>query len=220
MNRFLRDNGLTIALMALFAISLIGQIFTGWHFQNEQLEEHHEPAVSLLAYVASGEFLSALFENWESEFLQMSAYVVLTAYLVQRGSPESKKPDEQNPQDTDPNLSPRKAHAPWPVRRGGLALQLYSHSLGLALILLFLASFVLHWINSWRKAVEEAASHGQPPEGLLQYLGGSEFWFESFQNWQSEFLSTAVLIVLAIWLREKGSPESKPIAAPHGETGT
>jgi hypothetical protein len=106
------------------------------------------------------------------------------------------------------------------VRRGGLALQLYSHSLGLALILLFLASFVLHWVNSWRKAVEEAAQHGQPPEGLFQYLGGSEFWFESFQNWQSEFLSTAVLIVLAIWLREKGSPESKPIAAPHGETGT
>ena len=219
MMRFVRDNALTIALLTLFAFSLVGQVFTGWNFQNEQRTEHQEPTLSLGAYLASGDFLSALFENWESEFLQMSGYVVLTAYLVQRGSPESKKPDEQNPQDTDPKRSPRKADAPWPVRRGGLALQLYSHSLGLVLILLFLASFVLHWINSWRKAAEEAASHGQPPEGLSQYLVGSEFWFESFQNWQSEFLSTAVLIVLAIWLREKGSPESKPIAAPHGKTG-
>jgi membrane protein implicated in regulation of membrane protease activity len=217
--RFLRDNGLTIALMALFAISLIGQVFAGWRHENEQLAEHFEPAISLAAYVVSGDFLSALFENWESEFLQMSAYVVLTAYLVQRGSPESKKPDEQNPQDADPKRSRDKAHAPWPVRRGGLALQLYSHSLGLVLILLFLASFVLHWVNSWRKSVEDAGLHGQAPETLMQYLGGSEFWFESFQNWQSEFLSTAVLIVLAIWLRERGSPESKPVSAPHSQTG-
>ena len=220
MSRFVRDNGLTIALLSLFAVSLIGQIFAGYHFENDELARHREPPMTLLSYLVGGEFLSALFENWESEFLQMSAYVVLTAYLIQRGSPESKDPDADEPEDADPERSPRKAAAPWSVRRGGLALQLYSHSLGVALMLLFVASFALHWINSWRKSVEEAANHGEVAKGLFEYLGSAELWFESFQNWQSEFLSTAVLIVLAIWLRERGSPESKPVTAPHGETGS
>jgi hypothetical protein len=150
----------------------------------------------------------------------MWAFVMLTAYLVQRGSPESKPLDERAPQDRDPKLDAGKPAAPGPVRAGRLARAVYSHSLGLALLLLFIASFVLHWVNSYRSATEEAAQHGQPAPQLLPYLVEARFWFESFQNWQSEFLSTALLIVLAIFLRERGSPESKPVGAPHSKSAT
>lgn len=218
---FFRDNGLTLVLLSLFAVSVIGQAVAGLASENAELAAHGDAALTLPAYLASGAFLSSLFENWESEFLQMWAFVMLTAYLFQRGSPESKDPDGPAPQDRDPALDARKAGAPLPVRLGGVARALYSHSLGLALFLLFAASFVLHLINSARLAVEEARLHGEAVAGgLLAHMGEPEFWFESFQNWQSEFLSTAVLIVLAIFLRERGSPESKPVAAPHQVTGT
>jgi hypothetical protein len=219
MRRWLRDNGLALALLALFALSVAGQVGAGLGANNEERLQHHQAALSLLPYLASGAFLSALFENWESEFLQMWAYVMLTAYLFQRGSPESKDPDEPGPQDRDPALDRGKGDAPGPVRRGGLVLTLYSHSLGMALLALFVASFVLHWLNSARHAADEALAHGEASASALAHLGDPTFWFESFQNWQSEFLSTAVLIVLAIWLREKGSPESKAVADPHAKTG-
>ncbi|MGZ8370205.1 MAG: DUF6766 family protein [Caulobacteraceae bacterium] len=220
MRKLLRDNGLTIALSLLFLASVLGQIFTGLGVENEDRQRHGETVMSLLPYLASGHFLSSLFENWESEFLQMATFVLLTAYLFQRGSPESKDPDKAAPQDRNPALDAKKRWAPWPVRAGGFARELYSHSLGLTLTLLFLVSFVLHWINSARQAGEEARDHGEHAPSLLEHLGSTGFWFESFQNWQSEFMSTAVLIVLAIVLRERGSPESKPVSAPNTQTGS
>jgi hypothetical protein len=221
MQTWLKDNGLTLALMGLFAVSLIGQAATGFAHENAELREHGSRAVGLIAYLGSGAFLSALFENWESEFLQMWAFVMLTAYLYQRGSPESKDPDKAAAQDRDPRLDAAKSSAPLPVRLGGFARAIYSHSLGLALFVLFVAAFVLHLINSARLAADESEMHGGGHGlDLLAHVGEAQFWFESFQNWQSEFLSTAVLIVLAIYLRERSSPESKPVSAPHGKTGT
>lgn len=220
MPRRLRDNSLTIALAMLFLFSVVGQALTGWKAENAERAMHHLGGLGLSAYLASGAFLSALFENWESEFLQMWAYVMLTAYLFQRGSPESKDPDKAAPQDRDPKLDEKKRTAPAAVRAGGLVRVIYSHSLGLTLLALFLASFLLHWINSARMAADEALVHGEVPTALVGRLWDPEFWFESFQNWQSEFLSTAVLIVLAIFLRERGSPESKAVGDPHGKTGT
>jgi hypothetical protein len=219
MRTLLRDNGLTLALMALFLLSLGGQLFFGWASHNDELSEHGAMALSLAGYLVSGDFVSTVFENWESEFLQMWAFVMLTAYLYQRGSPESKDPDEPAPQDRDPALDADRPDAPWPVRAGRLARTLYGHSLGFALFVLFVVSFVLHWLNSARAANDEAMLHGEAAHAALAYLADPGFWFESFQNWQSEFLSTAVLIVLAIFLRERGSKESKPVGAPHGETG-
>ena len=217
--KWLRDNGLSIALFALFAASVIGHGWAGWIAHNEDLVRDGIPPLTLLAYLKGGEFNSTLFENWESEFLQMAAFVLLTAYLFQRGSPESKDPDKEAPQDRDPKRDESNPDAPWPVRAGGFARTAYAHSLGAALVILFLASFSLHLINSARHATEEAIRAGETPPTLVGHLGSAQFWFESFQNWQSEFLSTAVLIVLAVYLRERGSPESKPVGAPHSQTG-
>jgi hypothetical protein len=218
--KWVRDNGLTLALIALFIVSVVGQGWAGWLAESEEQARHGEAAPQLFQYLGGGAFLSALFENWESEFLQMWAFVMLTAYLIQKGSPESRKPDEENPQDRDPRLDENNPDAPWPVRAGGLARTMYSHSLGFALLALFVASFVLHWVNSMRHAADEALAHNEAPPTLMERLGESEFWFESFQNWQSEFLSTAVLIVLAVFLRERHSPESKPVGEGHAKTGT
>ncbi|MGE4247259.1 MAG: DUF6766 family protein, partial [Parvibaculaceae bacterium] len=179
---------------------------------------HGLAAPAFTAYFVSGAFLSAVFENWESEFLQMSVYVLLTALLFQKGSPESRSPDEAPEEEgiTRPATDPR---APWPARGGLTVRYLYAHSLTLALALLFVISFVLHWINSARAAGEKAVEHGLPPPSLFSYLFSAELWFESFQNWQSEFLSTAVLVLLAIFLRQRNSPESKRVAAPVSQTG-
>jgi hypothetical protein len=219
MQRLLRDNGLSITLFALFLISIVGQALAGWRAQLDELRTHGQAAVGFLDYLTTGHFLSATFENWESEFLQMSVYVLLTVYLVQKGSSESKKPDEPNPEDEPPHLKRGDPHAPWPVHRGGLVLKLYSHSLSIALVSLFLLSFWLHLAGSTRRLNEEAIQHGRPAQTIVETLADAQFWYESFQNWQSEFLSIAVLIVLGIYLREHGSPESKPVAAPHEVTG-
>ncbi|RYG87436.1 MAG: hypothetical protein EON59_07425 [Alphaproteobacteria bacterium] len=151
----------------------------------------------------------------------MGFYVVLTAILFQRGSSESKDPDANgDPVDEDPANKSRDKSAPWPVRSGGLWRAVYSYSLGIALAALFVISFVLHWLGSTAAANDEALLHGQPTQSPLAYLFDAQLWFESLQNWQSEFLSTAVLIVLSIFLRFRGSPESKPVAAPHAKTGS
>lgn len=220
MRKWLRDNGLSITLLALFAVSLAGHALTGWNAENAELGRDDAPLITLDAYLTSGALISTLFENWESEFLQMGAYVVLTAYLFQRGSPESKDPDKPAPQDRDPALDASRSDAPWPVRAGKFARAAYAHSLGAALFVLFVISFLLHLLGSRQDAADDAIRHGDPPPTLLQHLESATFWFESFQNWQSEFLSTAVLILLAIFLRERGSPESKPVSAPHSKTGT
>ena len=185
---WIRDNGLTLVLMALFLASLTGQAWAGWLSAVDEISRHGGAAPSALGYVASGEFIAAVFENWESEFLQMAAYVVLTAHLFQRGSAESRDPDKPG----------REGDQPKPGFWGWA----YAHSLGLALAALFLLSFAAHLFGSAEHARDEAMQHGEAAQSFWRHLTGPQFWFESFQNWQSEFLSTAVLVVLSIFLRE------------------
>ncbi|MCL7999819.1 hypothetical protein M8994_16385 [Brucella sp. 21LCYQ03] len=209
--RPLRDNGLTIALIVLFLASFGGMIWTGWIAFNNELVQHGKLAISLLTYLCSGDFISAVFENWESEFLQMSAYVILTALLFQRGSAESRDPDEPDRRNDVAPARLSRGHPVW--------AWLYSYSLGIALAILFVLSFVLHWISSHAAAHNQALRHGGKTESLFEHLADPQLWFESFQNWQSEFLATAVLVVFSIFLRHRNSPESKPTGAPHSETG-
>ena len=221
MRRFLRDNGLSLVLFFCFFVTFIaGQTYTGYLHQNEELREHGRPTESLGEYILGTHFLEATMENFESEFLQMFFYVVLTTFLFQKGSAESKKIDEEEEVDRDPRQSKDKRDAPWPVRKGGLVLKLYEHSLSLAFLLLFLVSFILHAAGGAREYNQEQAEHGAAERvTTLQYMATSRFWFESLQNWQSEFLAVGLMVVLSIWLRQKGSPESKPVDAPHSQTG-
>ena len=176
--------------------------------------------MSLAGYLSTGHFIEAVFENWESEFLQDAAFVAFTAFLIQRGSAESKQPDQAEPVDTDPRHAQGDPNDPWPVRQGGLWLSLYKHSLLITFLLLFALAFALHAIGGAEDYSSEQLQHGGQAVSALQYLGTARFWFESFQNWQSEFLALLAMVVLSIFLRQQGSPESKPVASPHSETGS
>jgi len=216
--RVWHDHGLSIVLVALFAVSMVGQTLSGWHVYNEEREQHREVSVSLPHYLRTGHFGEATFENWESEFLQMAFYLLLTIWLFQKGSSESKRPHVRELVDIDPRRATND-DAPWPVRRGGWVLALYENSLSTAFALLFLASFVFH---AWTGTVyfnEEQRAHAAVEVSVLDFMTTAQFWFESFQNWQSEFLSLAAMVVLSIFLRQRGSPESKPVHAPMWETG-
>ena len=220
MRRVFHENGLSIVLFGLFLFSMVGQYLTGYQQYNEEQRLHGQPAVSYTEYLGEGHFIEATFENWESEFLQMAAYVLLTVSLYQKGSSESKNPDAVERVDVIPEKSKLGQDAPWPVRRGGFVLKLYQNSLSIALLLLFLMSFILHGVGGAKEYNEEQEAHGAPQVSTVQYMVTSRFWFESFQNWQSEFLSIGAMVVLSIFLRQKGSPESKPVDSPHNETGT
>jgi hypothetical protein len=214
----LRNNGLSIVFSLLFLFSLVGQAITGLKQHNQEMQDEGGQQIGMTEYLTSGHFLQSTFENWESEFLQMALFVILTMFLFQKGSSESKDPDGGKEEvDREPN--PRRKNAPWPVKKGGIFLAVYKHSLCYALTLIFLLSFLLHWYGSLKDHNEEQVLKHQPTESAMQYLSNSRFWFESFQNWQSEFLSVLAIVVLSIFLREQGSPQSKPVDAPNSETG-
>ena len=210
-----KNNNLSIVLFLLFAASLVGQSLSGWKAHNQDQRDHGEPEIRYVEFVRSSDFGETVFENWESEFLQMAFYVMLTAFLIQKGSAESKKHDGQEEVDEDPEAHSADPDAPGPVKRGGWILSVYKYSLSIALLLLFLGSFIGHAAAGARKYSEEQLEHGSPPVGMFEYMGNPRFWYESFQNWQSEFLAVLTIVVLSIWLRERGSAESKPVAAPH-----
>lgn len=213
---FLYRNGLTIVFMLLFFFTLIAQAVTGWHEHNNELIEEQASAISFESYLKSGHFIAATFENFESEFLQMALYVILTISLRQVGSAESKSLDEAEEVDRIPKPA---EDAPWPVRKGGLILKIYSNSLSIVFGILFIISWGLHLYGSWQNHNVEQQLKNLPSESIGEYISQAKFWFETFQNWQSEFLSVASIVFLSIYLRQKGSPESKPVDAPHLETG-
>jgi hypothetical protein len=214
MKRVWRENGLSIVLGILFLVFLAAQSVTGLYRYNDEQRDHGEPEVTYLEYLKSGEFLEATMENWESEFLQMGMYVLLTTFLFQKGSAESNKLDKP----MDPPRPPRP-DSPWPVRRGGIWKLLYEYSLSSAFFILFVLSIWLHAIGGTREYNEHQIAHGGEAVSVSEFIRTAQFWFESFQNWQSEFLAILAMVVLSIFLRQEGSPESKPVDAPHHQTG-
>jgi hypothetical protein len=217
MKTLFKNNGLSLVVFTIFLLLLVAQSLTGEALYNQEQQAHNQPTVSYGEYLRTGHFLESVGENWESEFLQMAMYVIFTVFLYQKGSAESKKIDEPESVDAEPQPKP---DAPWPVRKGGLILKVYQHSLSLALLGLFLMAFMMHAAGGAAEYCAEQREHGESEcPTAIQYLGTSQFWFESFQNWQSEFLAVGSIVVLSIYLREKGSPESKPVDAPHTQTG-
>jgi Domain of unknown function (DUF6766) len=217
--QWIRDRALTLVLMTMFVVFLSAQFVTGLNEYNATQAEHGEPVVAMSEYLTTGHPWEATFENWESEFLQMAVFVLLTTFLIQKGSPESRRPDVKELVDADPRDFVNEHDVPWPVKRGGWILSIYEHSLGLAFILLFGISWIGHALGGFAAFAADEVSHGQPRPELTEYLVSSRFWFESFQNWQSEFLAIAAMVWFAVYLRQRWSPESKPVHAPHEETG-
>ena len=193
-------------------------MYAGWLDSNGDALLHGNEPTAFASYLTSGHFWEATAENWESEFLQMAMFVVLTCFLRQKGSAESKRIDVDEDVDHDPRLFADDPHAAWPVRRGGWVLRVYANSLGLAFAILFLVSIIMHATGGIAEFNEEQEAHQRPPIELTQYLESSRFWFESFQNWQSEFLSLLAMVMGTVYLRQRGSAESKPLHAANSET--
>lgn len=209
MTRFWKDNALSIVLMSMFALFWTAQAVMGWAVHNEDLRELNQQRLHFGAYLVSPHFWAATAENWESEFLQMGAFVVLTVYLRQRGSAESKPyPDEETDDDRERQ---RQDHR----QRGFLK----RNSLSVALFGLFFAALLLHLRSSFLDNLHEQLARGQDAPSLGQFLGKPDFWFESFQNWQSEFLAVATIVVFTVFLRQVGSPQSKGAGDPDDQTG-
>jgi hypothetical protein len=218
MMKWLKEHSLSLVVFGLFLVFLVGQSITGYQHYNEEQETHNQPQVTYGQYLTSGDFVESVFENWESEFLQMGMYVILTVFLYQKGSAESRKLQGEEAVDAQPK---RSKYAPWPVQKGGVVLWLYENSLSLAFLLLFLMSFWLHAMGGAQAACEESQVHAQPEcYSTIGYMETSQFWFESFQNWQSEFLAVGSIVVLSVYLRQRGSPESKPVNTPNDKTGS
>jgi hypothetical protein len=209
---FFKRNGLLLTFLLFTLLALGGQIHTGWKENNKDRLEKGDSALSVSEYLRSGHFIQSTFENWESEFLQMGLYVYMTVFLFQQGSAESKSLDEVEAVDREPKPH---AQAPWPVNKGGWVLTVYQHSLSLVFLGLFSFSLAAHAYGTMSDINEECGGCMK----FWQVFSDNRFWFESFQNWQSEFLSVAAIVFFSIYFRQKGSPESKPVDAPHGETG-
>lgn len=220
MRRLLRDNGLSLGFFAIFILALGGQSVAGLARENEELVQHGQPTVDYLHFVTSSSFLVDVAENWQSEFLQFFLFILATIWLVQRGSPESKKPgDEGMGTDADQLLG---AHArtdspPW-ARVGGVRTWVYSNSLLLMMGSIFFLSWFAQSLGGLVVANEQNAEHGAATIGWLDYIVSPDFWNRTLQNWQSEFLAVGAMVAFSIYLRQRGSSESKPVGTPHHVT--
>jgi hypothetical protein len=220
--RQLRDNALSLVFGALFVLALVGQSIAGWFENNERLAQHGMPPDAFGAFVTSSEFVVDVAENWQSEFLQFFLFIAATIWFVQRGSPESKKPGDEGPGTDEEQMVGEHAQPDSPswARSRGIRQTIFSNSL----LLVMGAVFVLSWLaQSLAGTVvlnAENAEHGQPPIPWVEYLGSPDFWNRTLQNWQSEFLAVGAMIALSIFLRQRGSSESKPVGLAHHATAT
>jgi uncharacterized protein DUF6766 len=222
MRRWLFEQSLTLFFLAIFLLSLVGQSVAGLVAYNEEQRSHGDPTISYGRYLVSPDFGGNVMENWQSEFLQFTLIILVTVWLVQRGSTESKKVEEAGPEsDADARVgehAPRDAPAWAKVR--GWRRRVYENSLGLAMLAIFLATWFAQSLNGWRMFDEEQAAHGQATISWIAYVANADFWNRTLQNWQSEFLAVATMTAFSIYLRQRGSPESKPVGAPHSDTGS
>jgi hypothetical protein len=222
MRRWSFENGLSLFFGLLFLAALGGQSVAGWKDYNEQLTAHDDPTIGYGRYVFSSEFGEAMLENWQSEYLQFFLFIFATIWLVQKGSNESKplgdvglESDEKQRVGAHAQLnSPRFA------KTKDFLFHLYANSLLLVMGLLFLGSWFGQSVTAWTVYNAEQVDHEQPTVSWGSYLLTPDFWEKSLQNWQSEFLAVGTMAAFTIYLRQRGSPESKPVGAPHEETAS
>jgi hypothetical protein len=219
--RFVYENGLALFFGAIFLGTLVAQAYAGWHGYNVDQIEHASPELSFLRYVTSSSFAVAVTENWQSEYLQFTLYILMTVWLLQRGSPESKPLGEHGGESDEKQKLGEHAEPRSPrwARVGGLRTRLYSNSLVIVMLAIWLASWLAQSIAGRTEYNAERLSHQVGTVSWVHYLGTASFWERTLQNWQSEFLAIGSMAILSVYLRQRGSPESKPVGAPHDETG-
>jgi len=220
LRRAIRDNGLSLFFMALFVVALVGQSIAGYLENNEELTQHGESAIPFATFVTSSSFLVDVAENWQSEFLQFFLFIFATIWLIQRGSPESKKPGDEGLGSDEDQLvgSHAKPDSPKWASAGGWRQAVYSNSLLIVMGTIFLLSWFAQSVGGVVVVNEMNAQHGLPTETWLDYVLSADFWNRTLQNWQSEFLAVGAMVTFAIYLRQRGSSESKPVGTPHHMT--
>ena len=220
--RFAFENGLSLVFLGLFLASLVGQSFAGWFEFNNHQSAHDEPSLSYLRYIGSSDFGAHMLENWQSEWLQFWVFAIATVWLIQKGSNESKKPEDAGLEDDKTQRVGRFAgnDSPRWARVKDWRYHLYANSFVIVMGVIFLSTWIAQSWASWTVFNDEQVTHDEEPVSWGRYLVSSDFWERSLQNWQSEFLAVGTMVVLTIYLRQRGSPESKPVGAPHDETGS
>jgi hypothetical protein len=225
--RRLRENGLSLFFLAILLAALVGQAIAGHaDYNNDEIEhaqllDEQPQTLSIGRYVVSSSFGQAVMENWQSEYLQFFLFILTTVWLLQKGSPESKELDKAGTESEEEQLIGEHASPDSPTwaRVGGIRRWLFSNSLLIVMGLIFLASWFAQSVTGWSAYNADQIEHEQEPLSWLQYIGSADFWQTTLQNWQSEFLAVGSMAVLSIYLRQRGSPESKPVGAPHAATG-
>ena len=221
MRRFVFENSLSLAFLSLFLASLVGQAFVGHSDFNHDQIAHQDETISMWRFVTSSAFWVDVMENWQSEYLQFTLFILGTVWLVQRGSPESKELDQAGLESDEEQKVGEHAEARSPkwAKAGGWRTTVYSNSLGLLMGAILLGTWCAQLVTGRVEYNAEQLDHSEATLTLWQYAGSSDFWNRTLQNWQSEFLAIVSMALFAIWLRQRGSPESKPVGAPHHATG-
>jgi hypothetical protein len=217
----LRNHSLSLFFLTIFVAALIGQAIAGNAEFNNEAMEHGSETLPFWSYVVSPDFGQAVMENWQSEYLQFTLFIFATVWFVQKGSPESKELEKVGLENDEEQKVGEHASPESPkwARARGFKLWLYSNSLLIVMLTIWLGSWFAQSLTGWRVYNEEAVDHDETTLGWVQYLGSADFWETTLQNWQSEFLAVGSMAVLAIYLRQRGSPESKPVGAAHHATG-
>jgi hypothetical protein len=221
MRAFLKHNGLSLAFLGLFLGAVVFQALAGHADFNEDQERHGDPTITLGRYAVSSEFWTAVMENWQSEYLQFTLFALLTVWLLQRGSPESKELHKAGRESDEDQLVGEHAHEQGPrwARVGGIRRTLFENSLVLVMASIWLATWFAQSITGMTQYNAERLDHHETTVSWADYLTRPDFWEKTLQNWQSEFLAVGSMAIFAVYLRQRGSPESKPVGAPHHATG-
>jgi hypothetical protein len=218
---FVRDHSLSLFFLALFLAALVGQAIAGHILHNEDAMAHHGTTMSFWRYIVSSDFGNAVMENWQSEYLQFMLFMLATIWLIERGSPESKPPDKQGTESEKDQAIGKHARQDSPdwARPKGIKTYVYSNSLLIVMSIIFFGSWFAQSVTGWTEFNAQQADHHEKAVSWLGYVGSADFWEATLQNWQSEFLAVGSFVAITVFLRQRGSPESKPVGAPHDATG-
>jgi uncharacterized membrane protein YbaN (DUF454 family) len=218
---FAKHNGLSLAFLALFLTAIVFQAVAGHADFNEDQDRHGDPRISLSRYVTSSDFGVAVMENWQSEYLQFTLFILLTVWLLQRGSPESKELHKAGPESDEDQMVGEHAEPDSPrwAKVGGIRRRIYENSLLIVMVTIWLGTWFAQSVTGKVEYNADRLDHRQDAVSWGEYLTRPDFWEKTLQNWQSEFLAVGSMAILAVYLRQRGSPESKPVGAPHDVTG-